>query len=148
MAKNDNLKDFLTDVADAIREKKGTSEPINPQDFSSEIASIETGGGGSSMEYWAVPEDVGEDVREFVEDDLRTHLFCVKLYVDAQTIIFASTAVMGFSGTLALAVGIDRSFRAGSNGQLATIDEFLQSQGTSLDMLGLTQITEEEFYAV
>lgn len=45
MAKNDNLTDFLTDVADAIREKKGTSESINPQDFSSEIASIETGGG-------------------------------------------------------------------------------------------------------
>ena len=45
MAKNDNLTDFLTDVADAIREKKGTAEKINPQDFSSEIASIEVGGG-------------------------------------------------------------------------------------------------------
>lgn len=44
MAKNDNLKDFLTDVANAIREKKGTTEPINPQDFSAEIAAIETGG--------------------------------------------------------------------------------------------------------
>ena len=45
MAKNDNLTDFLTDVADAIREKKGTAEKINPQDFSSEIASIQGGGG-------------------------------------------------------------------------------------------------------
>ena len=44
MAKNDNLKDFLTDVADAIREKKGSTDPINPQDFSSEIASIQSGG--------------------------------------------------------------------------------------------------------
>lgn len=43
--KNDNLTDFLTDVADAIREKKGTTDKINPQDFASEIASIETGGG-------------------------------------------------------------------------------------------------------
>lgn len=43
MAKNDNLKDFLTDVADAIREKKGTSEPINPQEFSNEIKGIESG---------------------------------------------------------------------------------------------------------
>ena len=41
MAKNDNLKDFLTDVADAIRAKKGTEDKINPQDFSAEIASIE-----------------------------------------------------------------------------------------------------------
>ena len=46
MAKTDNLTDFLTDIADAIREKKGTTGAINPQDFSSEIASIESGGGG------------------------------------------------------------------------------------------------------
>lgn len=46
MAKDNNLTDFLTDVADAIREKKGTSEPINPQDFSAEIASIKAGGNG------------------------------------------------------------------------------------------------------
>lgn len=45
MAKNDNLTDFLVDLADTIREKKGISGPINPQDFASEIASIESGGG-------------------------------------------------------------------------------------------------------
>ena len=47
MAKNNNLSDYLLDIADAIREKKGSSEPINAQDFSSEIASIETKSGGS-----------------------------------------------------------------------------------------------------
>ena len=46
MAKTDNLTDFLTDIADAIRDKKGTTGAINPQDYSSEIASIESGGGG------------------------------------------------------------------------------------------------------
>lgn len=46
MAKNNNLKDFLTDVADAIRSKTGESGLINPQDFSARIASIQTGGGG------------------------------------------------------------------------------------------------------
>lgn len=44
MAKNDNLKDFLVDLADTIREKKGTTAKINPQDFACEIASIESGG--------------------------------------------------------------------------------------------------------
>ena len=43
MAKNDNLTDFLTDVANAIREKKGTSNLINPQNFSDEIKGIVTG---------------------------------------------------------------------------------------------------------
>lgn len=50
MAKNNNLTDYLTDLANAIREKKGTTDPINPQDFSAEIASIETGGGGGGGE--------------------------------------------------------------------------------------------------
>ena len=48
MAKNNNLTDFLTGVADAIRTKKGTTELINPQNFENEILSIETGGGGTS----------------------------------------------------------------------------------------------------
>ena len=44
MSKTDNLTDFLTDVADAIRAKKGISGTINPQDFSTEISTIESGG--------------------------------------------------------------------------------------------------------
>ena len=45
MAKNDNLGDYLSDIADAIRTKKGATEPINAQDFAGEIASIEGCGG-------------------------------------------------------------------------------------------------------
>ena len=43
MSKANNLKDFLTDVADAIRAKKGSTDLINPQNFSSEIASLSSG---------------------------------------------------------------------------------------------------------
>ena len=57
MAKNNNLTDFLVDVANAIRAKKGTTAKINPQDFSSEIASIESGG-GSAAPSLAMPNDV------------------------------------------------------------------------------------------
>ena len=42
MAKTDNLTDFLTSVADAIRAKKGTSDLINPQNFEDEISAIRT----------------------------------------------------------------------------------------------------------
>ena len=49
MAKNNNLKDFLIDIANAIRAKKGTTETIKPQDFSSEIESIKSGGGVVSI---------------------------------------------------------------------------------------------------
>lgn len=60
MAKTDNLTDFLTDIADAIREKKGTTGTINPQDFSSEIASIESGG---------VVDDVHNFNGEIIDED-------------------------------------------------------------------------------
>ena len=49
MAKNDNLGDFLKDVADSIRTKTQTSELINAQDFSDKILSIQTGGGGTTV---------------------------------------------------------------------------------------------------
>lgn len=44
MAKDNNLTDFLADIANTIREKKGITTPINPQDFSSEIQTLGYGG--------------------------------------------------------------------------------------------------------
>ena len=43
MSKQDNLHDFLVDIADAVREKKGTSEKINAQNLSSEIKNLPSG---------------------------------------------------------------------------------------------------------
>lgn len=44
MARTDTLGHFLTDVADAIREKKGTSETIQASEFDTEIANLPSGG--------------------------------------------------------------------------------------------------------
>ena len=60
MAKTDNLTDFMLDLADSIRAKKGTTEPINPQDFRKEIESISGGGesgGGSNYTYYRYDRD-------------------------------------------------------------------------------------------
>ena len=43
MADTSNLTNFLEDVADAIREKRGTSSPIPAANFDTEIRSIQTG---------------------------------------------------------------------------------------------------------
>ena len=43
MSKQNNLTDFLTDVANAIRSKKGTTGLINPQNFSAEILALSGG---------------------------------------------------------------------------------------------------------
>ena len=47
MARIDTLGNFLTDVATAIRNKKGTTDTIPASDFDTEIDSIETGGGST-----------------------------------------------------------------------------------------------------
>ena len=43
MSKQNNLTDFLTDVANAIRAKKGSTDLINPQNFSAEIDALSGG---------------------------------------------------------------------------------------------------------
>ena len=40
MSKSDNLYDFFTDLANAIREKEGSTTKINPQDMAQRIASL------------------------------------------------------------------------------------------------------------
>ena len=50
MSTDNNLHDFLQDVADAIREKKGSNEPINAQNFAEEIKNLPSGGGGVPSE--------------------------------------------------------------------------------------------------
>lgn len=42
MAKTDNLVHYLSDIADAIREKEGSTDPISAQDFSEHIRAITT----------------------------------------------------------------------------------------------------------
>ena len=52
MARTDTLGHFLTDVADAIREKTGSSEEIVASDFDTEIENIPSGGGADLSEYF------------------------------------------------------------------------------------------------
>lgn len=52
MAKTDNLVHYLSDVADAIREKEGSSDPINAQDFSERIRSMSVGSNPGFADYY------------------------------------------------------------------------------------------------
>lgn len=56
MAQNDNLNEFLVGVADSIREKKGTTDPINPQNFAAEISTISGSGEGGIKIVGSVDE--------------------------------------------------------------------------------------------
>lgn len=52
MARTDTLPHFLTDVADAIRTKKGSSDTIQASDFDTEIENLPSGGGADLNEYF------------------------------------------------------------------------------------------------
>lgn len=54
MAKTDNLIHYLTDVADAIREKEGSTDPINAQDFSQRIRDLQTGSEAGFLDYYYI----------------------------------------------------------------------------------------------
>ena len=48
MATADKLKKYITDIANAIRAKEGSTELINPQDFVDRINALSIGGGGDA----------------------------------------------------------------------------------------------------
>lgn len=52
MARINTLDNFCTDIANSIRSKKGTTDPILAQDFDTEIASIESGASSDINEYF------------------------------------------------------------------------------------------------
>ena len=70
MARTTNLTDFLTDVADAIREKKGTQETIQASNFDTEIENLPSGGGGldwSAIGYNGMPQAIKDGYDYAVE---------------------------------------------------------------------------------
>ena len=67
MADISNLSNYLKDVADAIRAKKGTEDTIPAANFDTEIASIETG--IDTSDATATANDMAEDKTAYVNGE-------------------------------------------------------------------------------
>lgn len=163
MAKNDNLNDFLADVANAIRLKKGTSDLINPQDFSDEIASIEgggSGGGDSSIEYLDLSGvdymiDGQIPLKSFVALMGYTMKF-VNPNNDVLIIACCSSLFSSFSATAIQsldyrAVEINFNGIYGGNpstGITTTNDILLQSGVPQSELDSIPRLTKEQFYSL
>lgn len=144
MAKNDNLSDFMTDIADAIRAKKGTSEPINAQDFSSEIASIEGGGGSAedTITYWDITPNA--ELSEFL-----LWAYMVKaqtsdgVVVNPIGIYYVQGGATKYVTPLAIALDINRVVLVEDN----TPQSLYDILGTDdLTQFGAKKLSKEDFY--
>ena len=151
MAKNNNLQDFLTDIANAIREKKGTTEKINPQDFAIEIANLTGGEETSNVEYL----DIRNIERKY---DLVWLSYNTSLVINGNHMI-APIGLMMVAGTdyhefinACAYVEIDlNSKRITVEGnQIVSTSEFITLSGlmTQEQLDAIPRITKEEFYSL
>ena len=148
MAKNDNLTDFMVDLADGIRAKKGTTEPINPQDFRKEIESIS--GGESDIEYIDVSSvdndtqrqlwDIALEVKIEADDDSLE-------YFGLMSMMQVTTDYVGLRRTRAISINTKSPIRIKIGDNEITDWNTLLSM-LPIDFAALPRLTKEEFYTI
>ena len=139
MAKNDNLTDYLTDLADGIRAKKGTTEPINSQDFRKEIESISGGGASESSNLLYLSGDMDADLEFY-----KGLAVLVKFYEGDMGLIFPPN---GLTIDKFEAVCIDLSLIVVSPELgTSTLADFIGDE--MLERLKSFEITKEQFYSL
>lgn len=167
------FKQVCEDVANAIREQKGSTDKILPKDFSSEIRSI-SGRGNSKYapRYFKIDWDVASEdwkiiVSGTLSNDYYDHTPCIAnliklnlpyedkifnivvtpLSVDGELPVFVDYLI-AFSYQPIISLNVEET--EGVN--IMTFEENIETINSklgwkyNLTMEGITEITEEEFY--
>lgn len=144
------LNETVAAIADAIREKKGTSELIKPIDFAEEIKGITAGGGGESgentYEYIELTKPEGYEGEDF-NGEVVTPLVMLGALL-GKVEINGSMAIMtpymfGIQHLVPIAIAYDPNMlvQAGET-DLKKVSEIFQMFG----LPELPRLTEAEFY--
>lgn len=147
MSTINDLNNLFKDIADAVREKKGTSELINPKDFGSEIRGISGDNSSENVVYYDV-RNVSSPAKEALlffselikinEADLKViEPYVAYLVQTGNNIQSAFNVVKSISINLNLEIYIMNSY--------LTIKDFFVTSG--IDISSIPTITKEEFYS-
>lgn len=125
-------------IAEAIKEKEGSSALINPQDFADRIKGLEVGGAsGSSLRYF---------LTELAYNNAYLFGCLQRFHVDGQVVIVPTTMAMEiypdelYDKGKCVAFAFDTSMRMYMDGEWKTVDE--EARITRY----CEEITEEQFY--
>lgn len=148
------LNEVMTQTADAIREKTGTTEKIAPVNFAEEIKSISAGGGesgGSNWKYLDVSK-MPTGVKEMrvikcligMFGKFRDNSGAVQISPLAGFLSEGKIENMDFI----YAVAYDKKFIVVQEGMVLEYETYLEMVGFTqmFGELGITEITKEQFY--
>lgn len=99
MTGTEELQEFTTGVADAIRSKTGSVDPINPQDFAAAIYSISSGGSGGSSAYEEVNHGTSDKTFELTPNTFHVwgEMTALNLTLGAETAGVANEYLFQFT---------------------------------------------------
>lgn len=129
------LNEVMKETADAIREKKGTSELIAPVNFAEEIKGITAGGGESGGEKYYIGAELSMDAFAFAHLIKFAHKAKVYKYP-----VYLALSTFGeeiAASIEALSLNPD---------ELISTVEGLKSIKELLPLSSYTEITKEQFY--
>lgn len=142
MADTSNLNQFLTDVANSIRNKKGTEEPIPAENFDTEIDSIVTG---------TIVEKVVAEANQIVEDETVVKIDSAPIGEQVVILPNSVTEVVTDKSLLASSIGVtcDKIVEGnnilGIEGTGKTIGNY-QEKSIEITTNGLLEIFADENY--
>lgn len=142
------LNETMNEIADAIREKTGTTDKIAPINFAEEIKGITSGGGESSKRYYRIEmKDVTNALVQYYGTNMKADMGDGEIAVVGIGLIFAYG--IPSANWKAVAIDIDTPTYSPTGSGIISFREQIEMEGGNVDDLadtGLISVTEAEFY--
>ena len=154
MATADKLKKYVTDIANAIRAKEGSTEKIKPQDFVQRIENLKVGGGTSesNIEYLDVS---GGDFAEqpASKSGLMRASSAIRIKGEGYLNILPSAYIMIYQEDISIAdikafkIDMNEMYLE-TNAEPKTIKEELEKSYGKEYLASIPRLTKEQFYTL